>query len=30
MVFGAGWRDAMPKVHSAVDRLFEQGAVRLS
>jgi hypothetical protein len=27
---GPGWRDAMPMVHSAVDRLFEEGAVRLS
>jgi hypothetical protein len=27
---GAGWRDAMPTVHSAVDRLVEEGSVRLS
>ena len=27
---GADWRDAMPIVHSAVDRLAEEGAVRLS
>ncbi len=24
------WREAMPKVHSAVDRLLEEGAIRLS
>jgi len=27
---GAAWRDAMPAVHSAVDRLFDEGAVRIS
>jgi hypothetical protein len=27
---GENWRDAMPAVHSAVDRLFDEGIVRLS
>jgi len=27
---GARWRDAMPMVHSAVDRLVQEGTVRLS
>lgn len=27
---GAGWRTAMPAVHAAVDRLHDEGAVRLS
>jgi hypothetical protein len=27
---GAGWRDAMPIVHSAVECLLEEGTVRLS
>jgi polygalacturonase len=27
---GDGWRDAMSAVHSAVDRLFDEGTVRLS
>lgn len=26
----ADWREAMPEVHSAVDRLLEEGAIRLS
>ena len=27
---GDGWRDAMPVVHAAVDRLLAEGRVRLS
>lgn len=27
---GSDWRDAMPTVHSAIDRLADEGAVRLS
>lgn len=27
---GAAWREAMPAVHAAVDRLFDAGAVRMS
>jgi hypothetical protein len=27
---GEGWRNAMPAVHSAVDRLSDEGTVRLS
>ena len=27
---GVNWRDAMPIVHSAVDRLVDEGVVRLS
>ncbi|UUR07629.1 DUF3253 domain-containing protein [Sphingomonas glaciei] len=30
MAYGADWREAMPAVHSAVDRLLEEGAIRLS
>lgn len=30
MAPGADWREAMPEVHSAVDRLLEEGAIRLS
>jgi len=30
MVSGPGWREAMPMVHSAVDRLLDEGMVRLS
>lgn len=26
----ADWREAMPAVHAAVDRLLEEGAIRLS
>lgn len=30
LVNGEAWRDAMPLVHAAVDRLLEEGSVRLS